>query len=71
MSFYSGSTGMIVLVQGFYCTAPDPNWFYGCDYPEIWKLTAISWAGLMIVAFGLAAMQAARKDPFAKLDVSE
>jgi len=62
---------MIHLVQGFWCDAPDPNYFYGCDYPEIWKLTAISWAGVMGIAFLLSAMQAARKNPFKKLDVSE
>lgn len=69
MNFYDSSDGMIIGVQGWWCLQDDPNDFYGCDYPEIWKMTSGGIAGLFLIALGLAVWVAVKKDPFKKITV--
>lgn len=69
MNFYDTDDGMIAGVQGWWCLQADPNDFYGCDYPEIWKLTSGIIAGFFFFALGLAVWVAVKRDPFKKITV--
>merc|ERR1712176_1004287 len=69
MNFYDSDAGMIIGVQPFWCLEDDPNDFYGCTYPEIWKMTSGGIAGLFLVALALSVLVAVRKNPFKKITV--
>ena len=66
MSFGS-KHGNISAIGLWWCTNADPNRFYGCAYPEIWKLSAAVTVGLFFVGFIVVFFYAKSQSPFVKI----
>ena len=63
---FDNNLGMFYMIKPFYCGADDPNKFYGCNYPDIWKMSSGATAGIFLAALWLIAILAKKRSPFAK-----
>ena len=59
--------GNISNINLWFCDKPDPNEFYGCSCPEIWKLSSAVTAGFFLIVFIIVWIYASERSPFFKM----
>ena len=64
---FASPFGSISSISLWYCDNQDPNLFYGCAYPEIWKLSAAVASGLFLIVLGVIFLYARNQSPFVKI----
>ena len=64
---FGTDSGCINAIQFWWCDAKDPNEFYGCSYPEIWKLGSAVSGALFLILWGVVFIVAQNKSPFVKV----
>ena len=64
---FGSKFGSISGITLFYCTNADPNNFYGCSYPEIWKLSTAVTSGVFILSLIVIFFYARSQSPFVKI----